>query len=213
MSTEPDEGVTSGTAVGLDEEAAQDRTARDDAVSEPETADGERRGRNPLVLAGAILVAVAFVCAVVFGALWWQAAHDSSLAYSQARDDVLRAAETGASNFTTLDYRNVQQGLDRWKQSATGDLYTQLTQASNAFSQQVAQAKAVTTGKVREAAVTQLDTHAGKASTILVVDVIVAPAGQKAQTKTLPLQADLIATNTGWKLSALKQLQIASTGQ
>jgi Mce-associated membrane protein len=208
MSTEPDEGVTPGTAVGIDE-----KTTSDEVVPEPEAAGGERRRRNPLVLAGAILVAVALVCAVVFGVLWQQAANDSSLAFSKARDDVLRAAETGAANFTTLDYRNVQQGLDRWKQSATGDLYTQLTQGSNTFSQQVTQAKAVTSGKVREAAVTELDTHAGKAATILVVDVTVTPAGQKAQTKTLPLEADLTATDTGWKLSALKQLQIASTGQ
>src|SRR6266568_2078663 len=116
------------------------------------------RNRNPLVVAGAVLVAVGTAPAVIFGVLWHNTATGQALATSRARDDALRAAEQGSINLTTLDYHNVQQGLDRWKQSTTGALYQQLTQGNlvSTFTKQAQQAKSVTTGKVLDGVITQL---------------------------------------------------------
>lgn len=171
------------------------------------------RRRNPLTVAGVVLVAVAVVAAAVFGTLWAVAAHDDSVAFSRMRDQALQAAEQGSINLTTLDYRHVQQGLARWKQSTTGTLYHQLTQGklSDTFAKQLRQAKAVTTSTVKDGALTELDAHAGKASALVVVNVTVAVAGGKPTTKLVPLQWDLTLTGDGWKLSGIESGQLTTT--
>lgn len=173
----------------------------DDEVTEH--AERTSRGRNPLVVAGAALVVVAVAAAVVFGVLWHGVANGQELATSQARDDALRAAEQGSINLTTLDYRNVAAGLDRWKQSTTGDLYNQLTQGNlvSTFTKQAQQAKSVTTGKVLDGVITELDGNAAQA--IVYMQVTVTAAGGKPTTKYVPLQWNLTRTSSGWKLSGL----------
>ena len=162
-----------------------------------------RRSRNPLVVAGVVLVVVAAAAALVFGLLWHNVSGGRDLATSQARDNALRAAEQGSINLTTLDYRNVAQGLDRWKQSTTGDLLSQLTQGDlvNTFTKQAQQAKSVTTGKVLDGVVTELD--GDKAQAIVYMQVTVQSAGGKPTTKYVPLQWNLTNTSSGWKLSSL----------
>lgn len=161
------------------------------------------RGRNPLTLAGIALVLVATAAAVIFGILWQSVGNGSQLATSRARDAALQAAEQGSINLTTLDYRSVQQGLDRWKQSTTGDLYNQLTQGNlvSTFTKQAQQAKSVTTGKVLDGVITQLDGNAAQA--IVYMQVTVSAAGGKPTTKLVPLQWNLTNTSSGWKLSGL----------
>jgi Mce-associated membrane protein len=189
MSTEPDQ-------LGA--------TETDDLADE--TPATERGGRNPLVIAGAVLVAIAFVCAVVFGALWLTASHSDTAAFSAERDQALQAAEQGSINLTTLDYRDVAQGLARWKESTTGGLYSQLTSGSlvGTFTKQAQQAKSVTTGKVAEGVITELDTHAGKASALVIMNVTVSTKGAKPTQKLVPLQWDLTRTGSGWKLSGTR---------
>jgi Mce-associated membrane protein len=175
---------------------------------------GQRSGRrNPLTVAGAVLVGIAVVAAGVFGVLWAVAAHDDSVTYSRMRDQALQAAEQGSINLTTLDYRHVRQGLDRWKQSTTGSLYHQLTQGtlSGTFTKQAQQAKAITTSRVKDGALTELDAHAGKASALVVVDVQVSVAGGKPTDKLVPLQWDLTLTGDGWKLSGIRGGQLNTT--
>jgi Mce-associated membrane protein len=159
--------------------------------------------RNPLTVAGIALVLVATAAAVIFGVLWHNAANASESSTAKSRDDALRAAEQGSINLTTLDYRDVQQGLDRWKQSTTGDLYTQLTQGDlvSTFTKQAQQAKSVTTGKVLDGVITQLDGNAAQA--IVYMQVTVSAAGGKPTTKLVPLQWNLTDTSSGWKLSGL----------
>jgi Mce-associated membrane protein len=185
--------------------------------TEPDQAEGQvaettdtapapvRRGRNPLVVAGVALVAVAVVCAGVFGGLWLKASHDDSLAFSRMRDDALRAAEQGSINLTTLDYHNVAAGLNRWKASTTGGLYSQLTQGNlvSSFTKQAQQAKSITTGKVLDGVITDLDEHAGKASALIYMDVTVTAGGAKPVEKREPLQWQLTLTGSGWKLSGI----------
>ena len=173
---------------------------------------------GPMRLTALVLVILAVIAAIVCGWLWYSSAHDDNLTFSRTRDSALQAAETGAVNFTTLDYKNIQQGLDRWKQSATGDLYTQLTSGLNTFEQQVQTAKVTTVGKVVDGAVVSLDAHAGNAEAIVLVDVTVTPSTGAPATKRLPL--DVTLTNTGsqdspvWKLSKLQQISTGSaTGQ
>jgi Mce-associated membrane protein len=170
---------------------------------EPATDETPTVQRNPLVVAGIVLVAFAVAAALAFGLLWQFARGGNTLATAQARDDALRAAEQGSINLTTLVYHNVQQGLDRWKQSTTGQLYQQLTQGDlvSTFTKQAQQAKSITTGKVLDGVITELDGNAAQA--IVYMQVTVSAAGGKPTTKLVPLQWNLTRTNSGWKLSGL----------
>lgn len=184
----------------------------DSAADADETAQRRRGGRNPLVIAGVVLVVIVTACAVVFGVLWYTASHDSALNNSRMRDDALRAAEQGSINLTTLDYRNVAQGLNKWKDSTTGTLYTQLTSGSlvRTFSQQAQQARSVTSGKVLDGVITSLDAQKGQAEALVYVDVTVTAAGGQPTEKRLPLQWQLTLTSSGWKLACY---QSCSSGQ
>lgn len=194
-----------------------EETVDPDSETDPDSAGTGRTASGWLRLTSLVLVFVAAVCAMVFGGLWIGAANDNTLAQARARDVALQAAETGAVNFTTLDYRNIQQGLDRWKQSATGNLLTELSSGLNTFEQQVQQSKVVTTGKVVDGALTSLDLNGGKAEAVVLVDVTVAPSTGQPGTKRLPL--DVTLTNTGsashpvWKLSNLVQIASGNAGQ
>jgi Mce-associated membrane protein len=180
-----------------------------DRVAEPATEESARR-RNPLVVAGVVLVAIAVVCAAVFATLWVKASHDDSLTFSRMRDQALQAAEQGSVNLTTLDYRHVRQDLGRWKASATGSLYQALTSGGTTFTKQVVQAKSITKGTVKDGVITELDVHAGKASALVYVSVAVTVSGGKTTTKLLPLQWNLTLTKSGWKLSGTGQNSPAS---
>lgn len=146
------------------------------------------------------------VAAAIFGALWWRAANDSDAQFSAARDDVLRAAEQGAVNLNTLDYRTADEGLRLWQQSTTGDLHDQLVVGAAGFLDQVRRAKTVTTARVLEAAVTELDDRAGKAGAIIAIDVTVTPENGQPSKKRQRLAAQLTRTDAGWRLSALGQV-------
>lgn len=201
MSAEPDSvDVVSGS-----DDVDTDTAGADTA--EP-AAEPSRRSNRSLVITGWVLVAVAAVCALVFGVLWVNASGNSDAAsFSKMRDDALRAAEQGSINLTTLDYRNVQQGLNRWRDSTTGELYSQLTSGNlvSTFTKQAQQAKSITTGKVLDAVITDLDEHAGKASALVYMDVTVSASGGKPSEKRVPLQWDLTLVNGVWKLSGIPQ--------
>jgi Mce-associated membrane protein len=215
MSTEHDslDVVSDSDEVGATE-STPESTTESTAESTTESAERPaRRGNRSLVIAGGVLVTIAAVCAVVFGVLWANAGSSDASNFSKMRDDALRAAEQGSINLTTLDYRNVQQGLDRWRSSTTGDLYSQLTSGNlvSTFTKQAQQAKSVTTGKVLDGVVTDLDEHAGKASALVYMQVTVSAAGSKATEKLVPLQWDLTQVNGVWKLSGIPQS--AASGQ
>ena len=154
---------------------------------------------------------LAAVCAAWFGRSWYQAAHDDSLAYSRDRDTVLRAAEQGVQNLNTLDYRKVDQGLTAWENSSTGDLRQELVSGRAQFSTQVRQAKTITSARILDGAVTELDDHAGKASVIVAVQITVTPPTGTPATKQSRMRAQLTRTASGWKLSALGQAPVGST--
>jgi Mce-associated membrane protein len=171
--------------------------------TETDRTETEPQRRTPLIVAGIVLIALATAAAAVFGVLWLTVSRGHASAISQDRDNALRAAEQGSINLTTLDYRNVAQGLDRWKQSTTGDLLNQLTQGNlvSTFTKQAQQAKSVTTGKVLDGVITEL--AGDKAQAIVYMQVTVSAAGSKPTTKYVPLQWNLTNTKSGWKLSSL----------
>ncbi|MEO5874672.1 MAG: nuclear transport factor 2 family protein [Streptosporangiaceae bacterium] len=193
--TDPDPDT--GTSTELEEE---------EAAAEP------RPGRDPLRIAAGALAGVAAVCALWSGWSWHAATEDASLRYSQLRDEVLRSGEQGVVNFTSLDYREVDKGLTTWLDSSTGSLNQEVAQGREAFTQSVLRARTVSTAKVLDGAVTELDDHAGKARIIVAVSLTVTPEGGRPVVKNNRLIAELTRTGSGWKLSALGQAKTEALG-
>ncbi|MFJ2022432.1 hypothetical protein ACIODW_01295 [Streptomyces sp. NPDC087897] len=169
------------------------------------------RARNPLLLAALALVVCAAGAAGWGGWQRYQAANDDAASFAQARDDALAAGEQAVQNMNTLDHTSLEQGLDSWEQSTTGDLHRQLVDGRDAFAKQIAEAKTVSTAKVLSGAVTELDERAGRAGVMVALRVTVtAPEGEPA-VKESRLLGSLTRTSEGWKLSALGQAPVGAT--
>jgi Mce-associated membrane protein len=164
-----------------------------------------KRTADPVLRVAVLLALAAAACAAWFGWSWYSAGHDGSLKFSQSRDDALQAGEQGVLNMNTLDYRQVDQGLSRWVSSTTGDLQQQISQGRTQFESQVMQAKTITTAKILDGGVVELDDRAGTATVIVAVQITVTPQSGRAATKLSRMQAQLSRTAAGWKLSALAQ--------
>jgi Mce-associated membrane protein len=157
-----------------------------------------------LVLAAATLLAVAAAaCAGWFGWSWQAAAHSGALADARARDAALQDAEQGVLNFNTLNYHNAAAGLRLWLDSSTGTLHSQLAQNLQQEVQLVQSRQTITTARILDGAVTQLDAGAGTASVMVAVAVTVTPAKGSPFTERESEVGQLTRTSAGWKLSTL----------
>lgn len=173
------------------------------------------RTRNPLLAVAVALAVTAAGFAGWSGWSWRAAARDDSLAFAEERDEALSAGEQGALNFTTLDHRDLDAGLDTWEESATGDLLKQFRKSRDTFEKKVREAKSVTKGEVLESALTELDERAGKARLMVAMRVTVDTAEKKPVVKKQRLLGELTRTDEGWKLSALQdapKAEMALTG-
>ncbi|WP_326680692.1 hypothetical protein [Streptomyces sp. NBC_01237] len=170
-----------------------------------------RTTRNPLVMVAIALTVVAAGAAGWGGWSRYDAVHDDSAAYAQARDDALAAGEQAVQNMNTLDHQKLEQGLDSWESSTTGDLHKQLIDGRDEFVKQIQAAKTVSTAKVLSGAVTELDDRAGRAGVMVALRVTVtAPKGEPA-VKESRMLGQLTRTSQGWKLSALGQAPVGNT--
>ncbi|MFG2626345.1 hypothetical protein [Streptomyces sp. NPDC048473] len=170
-----------------------------------------RTTRNPLVVAAIVLTVAAAGGASWGGWSWYGAAHDDSAAYAQTRDDALAAGEQAVQNMNTLDHQKLDQGLDSWEESTTGDLHKQLVDGRSGFEKQIQEAKTVSTAKVLSGAVTELDDRTGKASVMVALRITVTAPKGKPAVKESRMLGQLTRTSEGWKLSALGQAPVGNT--
>jgi Mce-associated membrane protein len=164
------------------------------------------------LIVGCVLAVLAGGVTAWYGWSWWSASQDNALGYARAREDVLRVGSQGIANFNTLDPKNVKAGIDRWQQSSTGTLLDEITRDRATYEQQIAAANTMSTATIVDAAVTELDTRAGKAMVIAFVNRTVTPAGQQAVDKRERFQGELTRTSSGWKLSNIVQVAVTQAG-
>jgi Mce-associated membrane protein len=151
----------------------------------------------------AVLAVLSAGYAVWAGVSWWSASANDSVAFSREREEVLRVGQVGIANFTTLDYKKVDEDLHRWLDSSTGGLRTEIETGRDSRKKQIEDARMVTVSRVLDASVTELDSRAGKAHLIAVVETTVTPENGQSVKKINRYQTDLTRTDAGWKLSAL----------
>ncbi|GAA2663732.1 MULTISPECIES: nuclear transport factor 2 family protein [Actinosynnema] len=181
------------SVVGADREAGEARAGGAPVA-------GSRAWALPVAV---VLVVLSAGYALWAGLGWWSTSTGDSVAYARERDEVLRVGQIGVVNFTTLDFREVDEDLDRWLDSSTGDLRREVEEGRETRREQIEQARTVTTSRVLDAAVTELDARAGTAALIAVVETTVAPEGGQPVKKTNRYRTALIRTDAGWKLAAL----------
>jgi Mce-associated membrane protein len=191
--------------------AATDDTATLDAeAAAPDT----RSAAPPHTVARALTIAVAgaALVAVVLGVLWVLTLNSAALALARDRDAVLVDARQAAINLNTLDYRNVDAGLDLWQQSSTGSVLTEFQQNRDQYAKLVQDSKRTTVATAPDAAVTELDEHAGVARVLVAVDVTVTPEGQPSAVTRQRLQMEMTRMPDGWKVSKLSPVRSPTTG-
>ncbi|MFI8202365.1 nuclear transport factor 2 family protein [Streptomyces sp. NPDC085937] len=169
-----------------------------------------RRLRTPHAAALALaLVAGGF--AAWAGQDWYRAAHDDRAVYAVQRDAALAAGGQAVQNLNTLDHRDVNQGLDLWEASTTGELHEQLSSGRTDFADQVKEARTVSTARVLSGAVTELDDRAGRARVLVALRVTVRSADGTRTDKDSRMLGELTRTDGRWKLSALGQAPVGGT--
>ena len=154
-----------------------------------------------------VLAVLTFGYAAYFGVAWYSSSHSSDSHFAATRDEALRSGQVGITNFLTLDYRKVDEDLQRWLSSSTGELRAEIDKDKDSRKKQLVDAKSVTSSKVLDSAITELDDRAGTASMIAVVESTVTPADGKQVTKINRYLTKLTRTEDGWKLSQLGPLR------
>ena len=164
---------------------------------------GDRRPSRWWFVGSVAFAGVAAVCAVVFGLLWLISSHTEDAEYSAARDDVLRVGEQAAINFTSLDYRKLDDYQTRSSQSSTGALHDSLAGSVAQYRQSVTGAKLVVRSSLITASVSALDTHAGTASVLVLLKTDTTRDGVQPSEQRLPIFLDMTKVGSAWKASAI----------
>jgi Mce-associated membrane protein len=161
-------------------------------------------------LASVVLAASAAVFAGWSGYSWYSASHSSAVTYGMARDEALTTGRTLVAELNTLDYHDVDGGLGKWLSASTGPLHDQLARTDETTKKTLAANATVATGRVVDAALSELDEHAGTAKMLASVEITMAKQGTAPAVKRNRFAAALSRTPDGWKLSALDQLPVGA---
>lgn len=160
--------------------------------------------------AAAGLLAGATVFTAWAGWSWHSAANDQSLAFANSRDEALRAGREHIAQLTTLDYHDVDAGIQRWLDVSTGALHDELADTDDETRTTLRQGGSVSTGTVLDAAISELDQRAGTARMLASVEITVAKEGAEPASKRNRFVAQLTRTDAGWKLSAIDQVPLGT---
>jgi Mce-associated membrane protein len=156
------------------------------------------------------LVVAALVFAGWAGWTWWQADHDETIQFAQTRDEVVATGRSHVTLLTTLDSAEVDAGIDRWLDVSTGPLREELAGTDESTRATLRKAGTVSTGRVLDAAVSELNLRAGTAKLLVSVEIATTKGGGPPATKRNRFVAALTRTDHGWLLSALDQVPLGT---
>ena len=170
--------------------------------------------RRPFPLVPALLAAVGvlLVLVVLLGLMAFAPriapikTNATKLAANAQEEEAIEAiARRFARNFVTIDYRTIDEDLDRMSDDATGNFQDQLDRTIRAIGKEFEKRKARSTGRALDSAVLS---HEG--STAL-VQVLLRRTKQNVGTKgpetgNQIVNVSLVRTDEGWKVDNLSQL-------
>lgn len=161
--------------------------------------DGVRRRRRPSRTVVSVVLAIVVIALGVVFAFFAHAAAQRDDAGDQ-RGSALAAARQAAVNFTSYDYRHLDQDYQRVRDEATGAFRTDFDKQSKVLAQLIQQSKAVAKGQVVDAA---LVTAGSGAATVLVAvdDTITNTQAPKGVVKHYRLRIDLKKVGGSWRVA------------
>lgn len=166
-----------------------------------------------VVLVLTVFAVLACVAAVGYGISWARAEHDSDLELAQTRDDVLRDAGQAAVNLNTLDFARLDQALDLWERSSTGQVLENYLANRDQYANYIEQSRRRTTATVVDGAVAELDTDDGRARVLIVLEIETSPEGQQASVSRQRFDMELGRTSQGWKISSMGPVSAPVPGE
>jgi len=186
------------------------RGASDEGVADAAPAPAGRVSLATRV--AAVVAGLGLVASVVFGAMWWTAAHGTAARTAVTRDEALAAGRQIAVNLQTLDYNTVDKGLATWEASATGPLLAEFKKNQQQYADQIRKAQTTTNARLIDTALADLDVAAGKAKAVSSVDVtttqMVNGVPSLPITKQVRIQLSLVRTpDAGWKADAASAIR------
>lgn len=178
----------------------------DEEVEQPTetTADPARRRLSLIAL---LVASVLIMGSGLFA--WWQAAGDADTDRAETRDAALIAGKQHIETMQELDYREIEKGLEAWKAATTGTLNDQFKAITSEEQALLADQKKISTGKVVDAAVLDLETNT--ATVIAAVEITVSDdpaAGTEPTIKRNRFSADLVLVRGSWKLENIGQVPV-----
>lgn len=164
--------------------------------------------RQVKVMLAVVVVALGF--AGFAGWTWWSARGDDDLAYAVARDEVLAVGRAQVTTLTTLNSKDVDGGIEKWLAVSTGGLRDELAATDQKTRDQLKAGGTVATGRVLDAAVSELDTRSGTAKLLVAVEISTVTNDGPPAARRNRFVAGMSQVDGEWKLAALDQVPLGA---
>lgn len=174
---------------------------------EPADADPAGERRVPMWAQWGILAAAVVV--LVTGVLAWRGAGSDELDRAEHRDRALIEGRRLVETMQTMDPRDLEEHLDRWRDATTGVLHDQLENISDDDREVLLDQEKRSTARVVDAALTRL----GEDTAVMLAAVEVtttdnADPDAEPVVKRNRFAADLVKRDGSWKLENLQQVAV-----
>jgi len=147
-------------------------------------------------------------CVLAVG--WWADRPATGTGTADARDAALADGRADLVALSSADGSAAAQSLRGWLAATTGPLHDGLQSGSATSLSGLTSSGTDAKGSVTAAALTALDTGGGTATLIATLSVRVSSTGTTEQTQQRGIQAQLVRTGGGWKVSALTTISGAT---
>jgi len=179
--------------------------APDGAAADEETTDDETAARNPLTVALAVIAVVFLAGTIVMGVI---AVHLKGQVDKErsGRRAVERAASRFGDRFFTYDYRHLDQSKAAVLVLSTGAFKKNYAEVfDGGLGQLVTQAKAVSTGTVKEVFVSSVE--GDNAAAVLVADATITGTSGTRRMSDSYIRLDLVKVRGQWLVDQVTDLE------
>jgi Mce-associated membrane protein len=206
VTDKPDESTALDEPAEVDEPAASTESADPDGADGAVESSGARKSRVGLVVW--LLLAVSIVAVVLAYLSWRDANDDPDRDRAALRDTAVIEGTEAVETMTSMDGRDVEAGIKTWQGVSTGVLHDQLLSVGDDEEEMLAEQDKIATGRVVQAALTQLSDRS--ATLIAAVEVTVRSVDDTEETavKRNRFSADLVLVNGVWKIENLQQVSV-----
>lgn len=135
---------------------------------------------------------------------------DDAIAIKTARDEAAKAGRDAIVAMNTLDYHEIDAGLDDWERVTTGALHDEVVNGRAASKTAITNARSVTKAEVLSSAVAAVDERAGTATVLVSLKVNVVVKDIAPSDKFMRIKGTLTRTGEGWKLDGIGQVAYGS---